>query len=276
MLFLMISMAIFSVSPRLRFRGGFKSIRSARKASRGSEDAYHIGEGLLAIADGVGGWLTAENGEGANPAKVARTLVDVAASAQESDARFSKNPKKLLEAAAEAASNIKGSATFMLATLDESERSLKYSYVGDVVLLLFAPLENHFSSAKPGDFGLILQSEEQLHELNHPYQLGTHGSPPSVAELRSYDVDPGDLVLLVTQSVVQNLYPEEIESIVTVHHKSSRNPTDIATALAEKARRVSVDRRADTPFARASRKTTAPHTGGRPDDITVVAAYVEE
>lgn len=269
-------MAVLGVSPRLRFRGGVKSIRSARKSSRGSEDAYHVGEGLLAVADGVGGWLTAENGRGADPAKVARTLVDVAVSAQESDARFSKNPKKLLEAAAEAAANIKGSATLMLATLDESERSLRYSYVGDVVLLLFAPLENHFSSSKPGDFGLILQSEAQLHELNHPLQLGTFGSPPSVAELRSYDVDPGDLVVLVTQSVVQNLHPEEIESIVSLHHKASRNPADIATALAEKARRVSVDRRADTPIARASRLTSSPLSGGRPDDITVVAAYVEE
>lgn len=125
----------------------------------------------------------------------------------------------------------------------------------------------------------IFRSEEQQHSFNFPYQLGTSSpdrpkdaqvSNPCMGDqlaniLQSFTVavEKGDIVIMGSDGLFDNLFDKEILSIVKSHVASytipgsgnrppkvlSIEPQKISDALAERAKTVSLSKlNVDSPF----------------------------
>lgn len=53
-------------------------------------------------------------------------------------------------------------------------------------------------------------------EFNHPYQIGyrRNGDDPSLSEVNKHEIKSGDLIILGTDGCFDNLFEEDILSIV--------------------------------------------------------------
>ena len=107
------------------------------------------------------------------------------------------------------------------------------------------------------------------------------------AELFQTRVKRGDLLLLGTDGVFDNLFVHEILSVVDgVRAKSServlfssRTAKRIAEQIARDSQRMSLRNVGETPFAKSYNERTkkeGPSTwfGGKQDDVTIVAAWI--
>jgi len=147
---------------------------------------------------------------------------------------------------------------------------------------------------------------EQLHGFNQPFQLTHLPKPadfpklyaegksalvqavkrcqprkfdaPCDAKLYSLEVQEGDLIILGSDGVFDNLHDTEICAIVDSEASSvkdgTRDPERVAAAIAEAAARLSKDSNAETPFCQYAREAGFEYSGGIQDDITVLAAWI--
>ncbi|CEM11485.1 unnamed protein product [Vitrella brassicaformis CCMP3155] len=200
-----------------------------------------------------------------------------------------------------------GSSTACVACLDEEGGRLGVANLGDSGLIVLRRQTAY-------ELEVVKKTVEQQHGFNCPYQLmrvpkksdlpyleqnglqrlasWVRGIPepanhdlPECADISTVDLMEGDLVILGTDGVFDNLFEHEIAALANLamspyealllHDQSlTTSPKNIATAIAEAAFNRSQDLTARTPFASnaaASRKLI--HKGGKADDITVVAAW---
>jgi len=167
-------------------------------------------------------------------------------------------------------------------------------------------------AAEAGPFCCMARTREQQHAFNCPYQLARLPQPadypellrqgkdklvrtvqrcaasakldtPDDAEVYTFCVQEGDLLVLGTDGVFDNLYIHEVIQIASqasspVASSGKRGmptePARIATAITRAAFHRSVDRDARTPFGDNARKAGMYHRGGKMDDITCVCAWV--
>jgi len=142
----------------------------------------------------------------------------------------------------------------------------------------------------PTGLAIIERSMGQQHSWNCPYQLIR--LPPAVAVRVSKSFKPdlasdcermevpviaGDLLVLFTDGMIDNLHEHEMLQIInqlagTVSKPGC--PQLIARELATAAHERSLDPHAEVPFTLASRLHGSEILGGKPDDITVVVAWV--
>jgi protein phosphatase PTC7 len=266
------------------------------------EDAYFVGNLGLGVADGVGS-LAKLSKHGVDPAAYARELMHLAEEFMHQRMRSRGSSASLAEdaaadelAAAAMASAEREATTYGAATATVLQ--LKGSVMGVANLG-----DSGFMVLRRGgkEFQIVARSKEQQHGWNYPYQLSRlprsllqrlpPGSVPDTAgDCDRYQVacQPGDLVLLFTDGIIDNLHNFEILEIVErstaccdgpeAHDKASRaglpNPYALSCDLARAAFEKSLDQGADTPFAVASRTQSMPHVGGKCDDITIAAAWV--
>jgi len=259
--------------------------------ARATPDAVSIG-----VADGVGGWSKWGVDPGAFSRELMRSCQAVAESQQgrpaDQQRRFPlrwlqrarrnttvvvrpSNPITLLEtgyetlrAKGEAAPA--GSATACLASLDRHTGLLKIANLGDSGALVIR-----------GDSGhCVMASSAMQHTFNQPYQLTmvtesfkgkVTGDSPRDADLYAMEVREGDLVVLATDGVFDNLSTEDIVEVATA--SEGAEPEEIADRLLKLARARSTGRY-ETPFSLASRLNGDRYYGGKPDDITVVVARI--
>ncbi|KAF7149598.1 hypothetical protein RHSIM_Rhsim02G0246600 [Rhododendron simsii] len=142
----------------------------------------------------------------------------------------------------------------------------------------------HVVVANVGDSGFmviregkeVFKSNIQQRRFNCPYQLGnkTSSDRPNVAQLYRTPVVPGDVIVMGTDGLLDNMFSEDICHIVKMITESSSEPEQAAWAIAEHAYNNSVDSLAPTPFTQASLMAGKDHLGGKADDITVIVAYV--
>jgi hypothetical protein len=67
------------------------------------------------------------------------------------------------------------------------------------------------------DSKLFFKSTEQQHGFNFPYQLGCRGHPadtPQSAQTLQHSVKSGDVLVLATDGFFDNVFPEDVVSIV--------------------------------------------------------------
>ena len=145
---------------------------------------------------------------------------------------------------------------------------------------------------------VVFRSPQQEHEFGYPYQLGQHehADHPSTAQMFDAVLEAGDIIIMGSDGVFDNLTDEEIlsEAFAHVHSlgasdlktgqsmlQSTSSPLlrkvagDIASTLADKCFWKSVDKSADTPFSRsASEAFDVVYNGGKKDDITIICAVV--
>jgi protein phosphatase PTC7 len=124
------------------------------------------------------------------------------------------------------------------------------------------------------------RSPPQEHELGRPFQLGSHKTAdhPEDAMLASILVSAGDVIIMGSDGLWDNLFDREIAE-VAVRHKaasSTPNPAAMARELASMAHAQGQNRSAFTPFSyAASEWFDMVYNGGKPDDIAIVAAFIE-
>ncbi|CEM20443.1 unnamed protein product [Vitrella brassicaformis CCMP3155] len=204
-----------------------------------------------------------------------------------------------------------GSSTALVAHLDKKGEKLGVANLGDSSMILLR-------RQKVYSMTVVERTKEQQHSWNCPYQLSRlpdesryeeleregketlvsvcknarqrrdgviPEDKPEMAQLYSVNVREGDLLILGTDGVFDNLFDYEIcnianlalspyESLV-LHEKSLVTPArNVAIAIAEAARHKSKDPLSRSPFAKSARQNHTHYMGGKLDDITVIAAWV--
>ncbi|KAI8639769.1 phosphatase 2C-like domain-containing protein [Parasitella parasitica] len=254
------------------------------------EDAYFRRSDALGVADGVGGW---QGVTAANAALYSRKLMHHAYLELErfdnvDDPYFyhydEADPVSILQKSYEESmqeaqqEGIIGSCTACLAILRHEE--LRIANLGDCGI----------SVIRHNDY--IFRSEEQQHSFNFPYQLGT-SSPdrPKDAQSFTVTVEKGDIIIMGSDGLFDNLFDKEILSIVksqlstfTLPGSGNRpprmlsvEPQKISDALAERAKAVSNSKlNVDSPFQVRAVNEGLYYQGGKADDISVIVAIVKD
>eukprot|EP00928_Gymnodinium_smaydae_P029200 TRINITY_DN22061_c0_g1_i1.p1 TRINITY_DN22061_c0_g1~~TRINITY_DN22061_c0_g1_i1.p1 ORF type:complete len:326 (+),score=72.15 TRINITY_DN22061_c0_g1_i1:113-1090(+) len=244
----------------------------------GGEDAYFIGDDgeSVGVADGVGGWSS----YGIDPGIFSRQLMHFSAAAAR--AGLKDDPVRLLEKA-HSQTTAKGSSTALVMTLsaapDGSGQILRAANVGDSGFMLLR------------DGQVLMQSPPQQYSFNFPYQLGAPGlssggcSPRDAQTFEIKDVKIGDVIVLGTDGLFDNVFPHEIAATVAQSCPSCANAQGAARtgdvreaseALARLASRCAADKARDSPFAQEALRAGLRFQGGKLDDITVVVSTVAD
>jgi len=121
----------------------------------------------------------------------------------------------------------------------------------------------------------LFKSEDLQHEFNLPYQVGTKGDNPQKAHVESHILYPGDIIILATDGLWDNVENEIIKEIIGNNQRETQAELDIiARKIATVAHENSMDTKKFSPFAAKAWDKGYALTGGKLDDITVIVAQV--
>ncbi|KAJ3096487.1 hypothetical protein HDU97_005869 [Phlyctochytrium planicorne] len=236
----------------------------------------------MGVADGVGGWSQSQV-KGANPALYSRKLMhyaseqleafdDIANCDYDINDYYGVDPVSILSKA-----------------YDQTVRDAKVEgLVGSTTALIVVLRDDELRIANLGDCGLmvirnneaIFRSEEQQHSFNFPYQLGTGSSDlPSTAQRYVVNIAEGDIVVLGSDGIFDNVFDEEVLDIVKRVVKGGNpaycDPQRITDALLLRAREVAEDNKAlSSPFQTRAIQEGLYYQGGKMDDVTILAGVV--
>ncbi|KXZ55325.1 hypothetical protein GPECTOR_3g458 [Gonium pectorale] len=132
-------------------------------------------------------------------------------------------------------------------------------------------------SSQPA-FTVKFRTNQLEHDFGRPYQLGHHAAADSVekCDVATQPVRPGDVIVLGTDGLLDNLSDVEIAEEVAELRATGAGPFAIAQRLARMAFEAAYDKYRSTPYsAAASAHFDMVYSGGKPDDITVVCAVCE-
>eukprot|EP01022_Parablepharisma_sp_SALTPOND_P013276 TRINITY_DN17658_c1_g1_i2.p3 TRINITY_DN17658_c1_g1~~TRINITY_DN17658_c1_g1_i2.p3 ORF type:complete len:151 (+),score=9.88 TRINITY_DN17658_c1_g1_i2:998-1450(+) len=91
----------------------------------------------------------------------------------------------------------------------------------------------------------VFHSEDLQHDFNLPYQVGTGGDNPRMAHRDSHTLYPGDLVVLATDGLWDNVRTEEVRRVIEDCLKKYGDTnclSKMASELATLARKNSLNR----------------------------------
>ncbi|CAG0913003.1 unnamed protein product [Notodromas monacha] len=250
----------------------------ACRDGRCGDDAYFFASNahadIMGVADGVGGWRQ----QGVNPAAFSTALLRIAKRLAEAGRAPPTSPKTLLQLAfmdvRETKGDAFGSSTACLVSLDRQSAILHTANLGDSGVMVVR------------NGRLVLRSQEQQHQFNTPFQL-CHPPPgfylmisdsPENAEGVSMAVIPGDVILVGTDGVFDNLPDSWLVPRLSALHASYADATAVqetADLIARRAHELSRDANYASPFAVNARAAGfINEVGGKIDDITVLLATV--
>lgn len=252
------------------------------KIEEGGEDAFFIstyGYGAAGIADGVGSCIL----DGINPADFARQLVSNLQTAlgvvdwQESEEGL----REVLKAAHNSATAL-GSATVIVAAGGPGG-IVHVANLGDCGVRVIRDGKCTFATT------------DMLHRYNTPFQLACWPQTEEEeeeeesdfsddADLYDIEVSPGDILVLASDGLFDNVFDEEVASIVSSiidDELSAASAERAASALTAAATAKVRNLRSRTPWVEAAARAgklpplqRLRPRGGKMDDITVVVALV--
>ena len=250
----------------------------AKKWSFGDDACFvatHKLADVIGVADGVGGWRQ----YGVDPSTFPKYLM-MTCERMVKEGRFSpQKPNDLLsdsyQEVLEAKSPLLGSCTACIVSLSREEKTVYAANLGD----------SGFRIIREGK--MVHWSEEQQHYFNTPFQLAVAPSTlqgmvfsdsPDVADSTSFGVKEGDIILVGTDGLFDNLNEDMILNHIS-QLKSDDKPESIqkvANALAKHAYQLAFDPDYMSPFALEAQANGMDMKGGKPDDITVLLARVTD
>lgn len=241
------------------------------KKHKGGEDTLFVSSSgsVVGVFDGVGGWANV----GVDPREYALKLSQGAQEA--TDKHNLDEPLDVLRYAHRYSHKVTGSSTACIVALHGNV--LDSANVGDSGFMVVRPST---SSNGKIEVQLIYKSEELQHSFNMPYQLGPQSQDsPDDAALYSMPVQAGDLIILGTDGLFDNIDEHQIANIVSRHINDSTNEGGVqidklSQQICKEAFDISQSRRAVTPFGRHASLYGYKYTGGKPDDITVLISKV--
>ncbi|CAL9100668.1 unnamed protein product [Musa acuminata var. zebrina] len=231
-----------------------------QKTKLTGDDAHFVceHEQVVGVADGVGGWAKL----GVDAGEYARELMSHAEKAVRASPEGCVDPHQVL-ATAHARTNALGSSTACIVALQN--QYIHTVNIGDSGFLVVRNNEAFYHSPT-----------QQL-RFNRPYQLQkSGGQTPNDAEIKSIGVEPGDIIVVGTDGVFDNLFDREVIRVIKSGLALSVSAERMANLIADEARRNSIRRTKETPFSIACRKAGNPRKGGKKDDITVVVMCILE
>jgi len=232
-----------------------------------AEDESYMSKGfmMMGVADGVGGWATS----GVDAGHYSRQLMHLSNEFSQKEDPSNPNPKRVLFQAVQNTDK-KGSATVCIVSLSPSEQgaSLRAANLGDSGFIVIRQKQ------------VMFVSPIQQHSFNFPYQVSSipqYSDSPMKAETFNLDVLPGDTVILGSDGLLDNLFPDEMATIVYQAKANGTKPGELAHILAKITMEVAIDKTRETPFAAGARQAGFPHEyGGKMDDVSVVVAYIQQ
>ncbi|PIA18922.1 protein serine/threonine phosphatase 2C [Coemansia reversa NRRL 1564] len=202
-------------------QGSAEGTEAEELATSVGEDAFFHRGDAMGIADGVGGWAGVKD---ADPSLFARRLMhNVSRETQ----RYEDIDDELFSYYFEAAPLDVLRRAYEI-TLDEMEAHAKRGSSTACVVILRG---DELRVANLGDCGLtvvrqgdmVYRTEEQQHSFNYPYQLGTeqHSDMPSDAQVFRLKIQKGDIIIVGSDGVFDNLFDEDILEEVCHHLPSA-------------------------------------------------------
>ncbi|CAN6232560.1 unnamed protein product [Urochloa humidicola] len=208
----------------------------------------HAGAGVFGVADGVGAYVRYGVDAGAfsrGLMESARTEAEIAAEAGAPPV----SPYALLEVAYKktVASGAPGASTAAILSL--SGEALRWAYVGD----------SGFALVRGGRIERRSEPQRHIFTNNAPFQLAgnVYGDAVASAIVGEAGAMAGDVVVAGTDGMFDNVGGAELERAVRMGTRLGFSPRNMAELIAGAA-------------YEASRRPG----GGKPDDITVVVAFV--
>jgi len=264
-----------------------------QKAGGRCEDAYFCASKALGVADGVGQMLHFSK-YGVDSAAYALGLMDNAHSALCPGAEVAsigdaeERSAAALKFAEEEVESY-GASTICILCVEGTTAGI--ANLGDSGVMVLRKTEGH----DDGRMEIVFKTDEQQHGWNFPFQLMR--IPPALAskvpksrrfdcaadcETYSFELMVGDLVLLYSDGLADNLHQHEIIEIVNRHVCALETPPAGSAASAEAvaedlclvANERSLDDDAEVPFNVTALEYGHVFNGGKADDITVVCAWV--
>ncbi|KAH9604298.1 hypothetical protein KSS87_004686 [Heliosperma pusillum] len=243
----------------LKLNSGSCYLPHPEKLKTGGEDAHFICEEkqVIGVADGVGGWAEV----GIDAGFYARLLMSNSLIAIKEDSKGSVDPAKVL-VKAHANTNIMGSSTACIVAL--TEQGINAINLGDSAFIVIR------------DGSTVFRSPVQQYGFNFPYQLasGSEGDSPSSGQVFTFPVAPGDVLVAGTDGLFDNMFDNEIATLVVEAMKEGVEPHITAQNIANLAQQKAQDCHRKSPFAAAAHDAGLSYIGGKLDDITVVVSYI--
>jgi protein phosphatase PTC7 len=142
--------------------------------------------------------------------------------------------------------------------------------------------EDASQSTKTKELVIRFASREQQHSFNFPFQCGTNGDDPMKAESLAHPVNHGDIIVLGSDGLWDNLHRATIVEMIRPYVKWTEENSFgmiedvglISEMLAKEAEKLSYRHNYLSPFAESARAYGYECNGGKPDDITVIVAQV--
>ncbi|KAI3331966.1 hypothetical protein HD806DRAFT_175895 [Xylariaceae sp. AK1471] len=267
------------------------------------DDAVYASDHFICANDGVGAWSARPRG---HAGLWSRLILHFWVAAMEEDiaqtrspgSLYQPDPKRYLQIAYERTVEATSKPNDCLGTTTAAGAQLYYK--GD--------LENPQSTVAPllyatnlGDSQVMViraksqktvyKSKEQWHWFDCPRQLGTNSpdTPNQNAVVETVELTEGDIVLAMSDGVIDNLWEHEIVDNVSKSvqrweageggqacggrtNGANGGMTFVAEELMNAAKVVATDPFAESPFMERAIEEGLASTGGKLDDISVVAA----
>ena len=254
-----------------------RSRNELQKSIEDSEKQYYSPNSadVIGVADGVGGWRQ----YGIDPGQFSMRLMQNCERLVRAGYFASDKPAQLLAQGFSEMQQCKkpifGSSTACLSILSHSDGKLYTANLGDSGFLV---LRNG---------KIVHRSYEQTHCFNTPFQLSLPPSGmddgmlcdhPEDADLYEFTVENGDIIILATDGVFDNLPDalliEQTDSIKG-HTSELTKIQECCNSIAFLARTLSKDENILSPFSRnAILHGYVDMRGGKEDDVTVILAAV--
>jgi serine/threonine protein phosphatase PrpC len=252
------------------------------------DDAILAADNFLGVNDGVGAWATKPQGHAALWSRLILHFWALECERRTS-CKSTPNTVEFLQHAYEETLNSTNhwlgtttSATALLYSTSNDNNNAKpllyVTNIGDCQIIVI----------RPSDGKILFKSREQWHWFDCPYQLGTNSvdQPLSNAVLNTLELAEDDIVLAVSDGVIDNLWDHEVlanvlESIdkwesgdignwEAAGPSSAGSMVFVARRLLHAALAVAQDPFAESPYMEKAIDEGLTIEGGKMDDISVV------
>ncbi|KAI1166510.1 phosphatase 2C-like domain-containing protein [Nemania serpens] len=265
------------------------------------DDAVYASDHFICVNDGVGAWSSRPRGHAGLWSRLVlhfwvAAMEDDIAKARQSV--YQPDPKRYLQIAYERTLDATSGPNECLGTTTATGAQLFYK--GDlnnpqptVIPLLYVTNlgDSQVMVIRAKSQKLLYKTKEQWHWFDCPRQLGTNSpdTPDLNAMVETVELAEGDIVLAMSDGVIDNLWDHEIVDNVSKSvqlweageggqacgdriYGANGGMAFVANGLMNAARVVATDPFAESPFMERSIEEGLANTGGKLDDISVVAA----
>lgn len=249
------------------------------------QDSYFIKETEKVVGLGIADGVTGYNKFNIDSGKIARALMLHSSELIDSGVNFGDCGNvirvalyQLIEEKMFKGKDNVGGTTSLIAKIDKDTAVLEYGNLGDCKCIVL-------SRNKVGKYRIGHKSEDNLEKFNTPYhsvimfdQLNSFIDDCDYIITQELALKAGDVILLMSDGVVDNVFDHELEKVVNEVLKISKNDArQLAESISFLAFNYSQYRCGESPFYVASQEAGVERDdcGGKPDDITVVAAIIQ-